>query len=125
MGTQQKLIVLGMLVLTVAGLGAQGTATLVRQGQSVRFHETLRPANSASETKIVGRIVDIRKLPVAHVKVQLRNLLDGSVRQESESNDNGEYAFILEEPGTYVVEMVLQNGSVLALSNAGSLANHQ
>lgn len=125
MGTQEKLTVLAMLILAVAGLGAQGTATLVRQRQSVHFDETLRPANAASETKIVGRITDIRKMPVAHVKVQLRNLIDGTVRQESESDDDGQYSFIVQEPGTYVVEIVLLNGSVLALSNAGSLSRFE
>jgi len=125
MGTLKKLTVLAMLVLTVTGLGAQGTATLVRQRQSIRFDEALRPANAASETKIVGRIVDIRKLPVVHVKLQLRNLIDGTVRQESESDDNGEYSFTILDPGTYVVEMVLLNGSVLALSNAGSLSRFE
>jgi hypothetical protein len=125
MGTHKKLIVLAMLVQTVAGLGAQSTATLVRQGQSVHFNESLRPANSTGDTKIFGRIIDVRKMPVAHVKVQLRNLLDGTVEQESESNENGEYSFIVKDPGTYVVEMVLLNGSVLALSNAGSLARFE
>jgi hypothetical protein len=102
MGTQQKLTVLAMLVLAVAGLGAQGTATLVRQGQSVHFNETLRPANAASETKIVGRITDIRKMPVAHVKLQLRNLID--VRKRSDDDAGAHH------PGAtcYVVEMVLQ-----------------
>ena len=125
MGRQQKLTVLAMLLLAVAGLGAQGTATLVRQGQSVHFGETLRPVNAASETKIVGRITDIRNTPVAHVTVRLRNLSDGTVRQESESDDDGQYSFIVQEPGTYVVEMVLLNGSVLALSNAGSLSRFE
>ena len=125
MGTPKNLIVLAMLVLTVAGLGAQGTATLVRQRQSVRFDEAWRPANAPADTKIIGRIVDSRKAPVANVKVQLRNLLNGTVEQESETNDNGEYRFIVREPGIYVVEMVLLDGYVLALSNAGSLARYE
>lgn len=125
MRTQQNAIVLAMLVLTIAGLGAQGTATLVRQRQSVHFDETWRPANSRDETRIVGRIVDSRKMPVANVKVQLRNLVTGNVELEGETNDNGEYLFIVREPGTYIVEMVLQDGYVLALSNAGSLARFE
>ena len=125
MGTPRNLIVLAMLVLAVAGLGAQGTATLVRQRQSVHFDEAWRPANAPADTKIIGRIVDSRKAPVANVKVQLRNLLNGTVEQESETNDNGEYRFIVREPGTYEVEMVLLDGYVLALSNAGSLARYE
>jgi len=128
MRTPENAIVLAMLVLTMAGLGAQGTATLVRQRQSVHFDETWRPKNGrddTKDTKIVGRIVDSRKAPVANVKVQLRNLLTGTVDQEGETNENGEYRFIVSEPGTYVVEMVLLDGYVLALSNAGALARFE
>lgn len=125
MRTQENLVVLAMLALTVAGLGAQGTATLVGQRQGVRFEETWRPADATSEMKIVGRIIDIRKMPVAHVKVQLRNLLTGSVEQESESDENGDYTFIVKDPGTYVVEMVFSDGYVLALSNAVALARFE
>ena len=125
MRTQQNAIVLALLVLMVTGLGAQGTATLVRQRQSVHFDQTWRPANGRDETKIVGRIVDSRKMPVANVKVQLRNLFTGNVELEGETNENGEYLFIVAEPGTYVVEMLLQDGYVLALSNAGSLSRFE
>ena len=125
MRTQKNLTVLSMLVLTVAGLGAQGTATLVRQRQDVRFEETWRPANATSDTKIVGRITDSRKTPVAYVKVQLRNLLTGNVEQESESDENGDYTFIVKDPGTYIVEMVFSDGYVLALSNAAAVGRFE
>jgi len=57
--------------------------------------------------------------------VQLRNLGTGQLDQHSKSDENGEYLFIVEEPGTYVVEMAMVNGYVVALSNAGSLARYE
>ena len=114
-----------MLVLTVAGLGAQGTATLVRQRQSVHFDEAWRPANAPGDTKIIGRIVDSRKAPVANVKVQLRNLLERRRGARERNQRERRYRFIVRDPGTYVVEMVLLDGYVLALSNAGSLARFE
>ena len=44
---------------------------------------------------------------------------------ETIANDNGEYEFLVDDPGTYVVEMVMVDGYVLALSNAGSLARYE
>ncbi len=43
-------------------------------------------------------------------------------RAGSEANEQGKYLFEIVEPGTYVVEMVLVDGYIVALSNAGSLA---
>ena len=74
---------------------------------------------------IVGTVMDIGQVPVAYAKVQLRSLVTGNVQQEGESNENGEYQFLVDVPGTYVVEMVTVNGYVVALSNAGSLARFE
>jgi len=42
-----------------------------------------------------------------------------------ERTPNGEYQFVVEEPGTYVVEMAMVDGYVLALSNAGTLSRYE
>jgi hypothetical protein len=125
MSSQKNLIVCALLVLTAAGLEAQGTATLVRQRQGVRLAEPWRPANANSDTKIIGQVVDIRQVPVAYAKVQLRNLINGRVQQESASDGNGEYQFTVDDPGTYVVEVVLVDGYIIALSNAGTLSRYE
>jgi Carboxypeptidase regulatory-like domain len=84
-----------------------------------------RPAGTNGLTRVVGTVIDIRQIPVPHATVQLRNLDTGTVEQTSESDDEGGYAFEVEESGTYVVEMILVDGYVLALSNAGSLARFE
>jgi len=91
----------------------------------VTFAESWRPANVAGDTRIIGTVVDIGQTPVAGVTVRLRNLLTGQVAEETQSSETGEYAFQVENPGTYVVEMVMLDGSILALSNAGSLARYE
>ena len=125
MSTEKKLIVFAMLVLTVAGLDAQGTATLVRQRQGLRFAEPWRPVNTTGETRVIGHVIDIRQIPVPYARVQLRNLMNGTVLRESAADSNGEYQFTVEEPGTYLVEMLRVDGNVLALSNAGTLARFE
>lgn len=76
-------------------------------------------------TRLIGSVIDVRQVPVGNVRVQLRNLNTGSVEQEADANGLGEYEFSLEEPGSYIVEMVMVDGYVVAISNAGSIAQFE
>jgi hypothetical protein len=64
-------------------------------------------------------------VPVSYAKVQLRNLGTGIVLATFDTNEMGEYTFDVSEPGTYVVEMLVLDNYVLALSNAVSLARNE
>lgn len=118
------------VLILCSGVIAIGGATVVA-GQIVpaaprlRFAEPYRPAGQKGDTQIIGTVIDIRQSPVRNAKLQLRNLANGVVAQEGTSNENGEYAFNLEESGTYVVEMVMVDGNVVALSNAGTLSRFE
>lgn len=121
------------IAVVCAALGAM-SADLLAQGsirfvppptQGVKFSQPWRPAGAGGDTKIIGTVIDIRQSPVGHVKIQLRSLVTGAVEEEVESNENGEYEFAGGAPGTYVVEMVMLDGSVIALSNAGTLARYE
>lgn len=119
--------VLGLTLIASAGLVAQrGT---IRRGNSglvgPTFAERWRPANTGGQTRIIGTVIDIRMVPVANTRVQLRSLVNGTVQQASETNENGEYVFDVEDPGAFVVEMALTDGQVVALSNAGTLARYE
>ena len=108
-----------------AVLTAQTGIRLVQPPRpDVTLAETWRPT-SASNTRIVGHVIDIRHSPVAFAQVRLRNLLTGQVAQTATADDNGEYQFIIDEPSTYVVEMLELDGYVIALSNAGTLARYE
>jgi hypothetical protein len=125
MSARNSFVLVAILFATVAGLKAQGTATLVRQRQGVNFAEAWRPPNTRGDTRVIGQVVDIRDMPVAQANLQLRNLINGTVKTGAVSDANGEFQFTVEEPGTYVVEMVMAGGDVIALSNAGSLARYE
>ena len=114
-----------LAVSAVAVSAKQGVATLVPQARALKFAEPWRPNGAGSATRVIGSVIDIRQVPVARAKVQLRNLATGAVDQVTESNANGEYAFEMDASGTYIVEMVLVDGYILSLSNAGSLARFQ
>ena len=124
MTTHQRLIVVAMLVAAVAGLDAQGTATLLRQRQGVTFAETWRPIGSG-QTRVIGQVIDILQTPVSNARVQLRNLISGGLEGSGSTDANGAYTFTVENPGSYVVEMTMVDGFVVALSNAGALARYE
>jgi hypothetical protein len=90
----------------------------------VTFTEPYRPPNRGA-TRVIGTVIDIRQVPVANARVQLRDLTTGAVLTQADTNENGEYAFELDESGTYIVEMVMVDGYIVALSNAGSLARYE
>jgi hypothetical protein len=95
------------------------------QRSAVTFAAPWRPAGASTVTRILGTVIDIRQVPVAHARVQLRNLDTGNIEQEDDANEAGEYGFELTEPGTFVVEMVMVDGYVLALSNAGAIGRYE
>ena len=120
------LVIAGALSISVYAEQRRGEAVLVRPPVSpaVRFSGPWRPAGSG-ETKVIGSVIDIRQIPVPNASVQLRDLRTGAVIATDETNDLGEYEFLVDAPGGYVVEMILVNNVVLALSNAGSLSRFQ
>src|SRR5215208_4028368 len=124
MSARKSLGVLGIVFATIAGLDAQGTATLIRLRQGVSFAEAWRP-NGRSDTRIIGQVIDVRQIAVANARVQLRNLVSGRIQQTTETNASGDYQFLIDDPGTYVVEFTMIDGDVVALSNAGSLARYE
>lgn len=124
----RTIVAISVLVIAAGTfMSAQGgTVRFVPpQPRMIRLLEPWRPAGRNGDTKIIGSVIDIRQTAVSHAKVQLRNLANGQVEQEAESGSAGEYEFSVAEPGTYVVEMVLVSGQVVALSNAGALARFQ
>jgi hypothetical protein len=126
MSIRANAIAWGLILASGAVLTAQTGIRLVQPPRpGITLAEAWRPATASSDTKIIGNVIDIRHFPVAFAQVQLRNLLTGKIAQTATANDNGEYQFIIDEPSTYVVEMTMLDGYVLALSNAGSLARYE
>lgn len=116
----------GLMAVGAAGISArQGVASLVPRVQSLKFAEPWRPNRGSGATRVIGTVIDIRQVPVAGAKVQLRNLYTGAIDLAGESNANGEYEFALDTSGSYVVEMVRLDGYVISLSNAGTVARFE
>lgn len=122
----RRLIIAALCALSVTG----GTSLLAQQGfipapTGVRRAEPWRPALGHGDTRIVGSVIDLMQQPVAYARVQLRNLAIGVVEQETTANANGEYSFTVDNPSSYVVEMVMVDGHIVALSNAGTVGRYE
>lgn len=128
MGTRISSIAWGLVVISGIGLTAQttGVRRVDPPRPGVTFTEAWRPTYAPTgETKIIGTVIDIRQVPVAYAQVQLRNLLTGEIPQKTQADGDGHYEFVVDQPSTYVVEMLVVDGYVIALSNAGSLAKYE
>ncbi len=125
--SKQLFAAICLTMIASAGLVAQRST--VTRGNSGLVGPTLaerwRPANQAGATRVIGTVIDIRMVPVANARVQLRSLVNGTVQQAQDTNEAGEYTFDVEDPGTFVVEMALTDGQIVALSNAGTLARFE
>ena len=116
----------GLLMAVGAGVTAQQQVRpLVSAETSLRFMQPWQPSTVTGATQIIGTVIDIRQVPVANAKVRLRNLNTGQIEQEAITNEKGEYVFEVVEPGSYVVEMVMIDGTIIALSNAGVLRRYE
>lgn len=129
---QQLLANLGVVLALGVGAAAADQGGTIRRQEPPRPRPEIErsavnfvPTNATGATRVVGSVIDIRQVPVINVRLQLRNLDTGNVEQQADSNDLGEYEFEVDESGTYIVEMVMVDGYVVGLSNAGSLARFE
>ncbi len=127
----QLVVNLSLILALGAGVAAEQGGTIRRElppppsRQIERSAVNFSAPSSPGPTRVIGTVIDIRRIAVAGVTIQLRNLDTGNVEEKIESNELGEYEFEIDESGTYIVEMVLADGSTLAISTAGSLARFQ
>ncbi len=129
---QQLLANLGVVLALGVGAAAEQGGGAIRRQEPPRPRPEIErsavnfvPTNATGATRVIGSVIDIRQIPVGGVTVQLHNLDTGNVEQQIETDEKGEYQFVLEESGSYIVEMKMVDGYVIALSNAGSVARSQ
>jgi hypothetical protein len=82
-----------------------------------------RPATtSSSSTSIMGSAWNADNSPIPGARVQLRDLVSGKVRAAAVADENGRFTFTNIERGTYVVELVGQNGKIITVGHAFVIA---
>jgi hypothetical protein len=123
MRTKYLAVCAGLVALT--GVTALAQQVFVPPRPGIRAVEPYTPDGVTGLTRVTGEVFDVHLLPVKKAKVRIRNLATGRIEGETIANERGEYEFTVIEPSTYVVEMLIDGGYVVALSNAGSVSRYE
>lgn len=71
---------------------------------------------------IVGTAWKADNAPLAGAKVRLRSVVTGKIDGAAVADDQGQFRFAHTRAGTYIVELVDENGRVLAVGHVFSIA---
>jgi hypothetical protein len=112
------------MALTGALTGvALWSATLGAQAPRMTLSPRARTSVQAIVSHITGTAItmDEPPKPVTGLKVRLR-AQSGQTVALTDLDDQGEFSFAVEEPGTYYVELLDQRGRVVAVEDIGETA---
>jgi hypothetical protein len=122
---RSRFFVIFSALMALASATALAQQAFVPARQGVRSWQSLLPPGPGGAAKVVGAVLDVEQQRVANARVQLRNLVTGSIDGESVSSVNGEYEFTVLDPSTFAVEMVAIGGGIVAVSNAAPVGRSQ
>jgi hypothetical protein len=77
---------------------------------------------AARATLIQGNAWTAENAPIPAARLRLRNVASGKIQGATTANEAGQFTFANVEPGTYLVELVNQSASVLAVSHVFTVA---
>jgi hypothetical protein len=114
-------VAVAMAALPVAP--ALGTAAISAQSDGRYLVTPGRPSVAVVRIgSIVGTAWMHDNTPIAHGLLRLRNIVTGRIMMGTQSDAMGRFDFDKVPPGSYVVELVNQEGSVRAVSQMFSVA---
>jgi hypothetical protein len=77
---------------------------------------------ATGQTSVLGAAWRVDNSPIPGARVQLRNLVNGRVEATAVANEAGRFMFTRIEGGTYVVELVGENGKIVTVGHAFVIA---
>jgi hypothetical protein len=77
---------------------------------------------AGGSTSVLGVAWKVDNTPIPNARVQLRNLVSGKVEAHAVADQVGQFSFPRLEGGTYVVELLGENGRVLTVGHAFVIA---
>jgi hypothetical protein len=72
-------------------------------------------ASRLPATTVVGTVWKADKKPIPNAKLRLRNVITGSVQATTVADSTGQFLFTSIESGSYIVELISDRGSILAV----------
>src|SRR3990170_3745471 len=79
-------------------------------------------APSSTAGTILGTVWDAQSRPIPDAQVRLRNLTTGKVEATARASQSGQFTFQNVEGGNYVLELLNDEGRVLAVGQTFSVA---
>src|SRR5258708_17038652 len=73
-------------------------------------------------TSVLGAAWKVDNSPIPGARVQLRNLVSGKVEARAVADLSGQFTFSRIEGGTYVVELLGENGKIVTVGHAFVIA---
>ena len=114
-----RTLTVGVCLLALSA--ASASASAARQGQTPAPRATL----TAHAGVILGVVRDGTERPVAAARLRVRDLTSGRIVMAGRSDQEGGFHFTGVPSGSYVVELVDENGTVRALSGTCSITSGQ
>lgn len=99
-----------------------GAAVLIAFGAGVSRAGDARMTANGRTTSVLGSAWNADSSPVKGAHLRLRNVLSGVVEATAIANDDGRFTFENVEGGTYVVELVSDNGRILTVGHPFTIA---
>jgi hypothetical protein len=94
----------------------------VVHAQAAAPDATIPVAPRSAATQVSGVAFHVDDTPIARAKLQLRNVVSGTIAGAAVANQGGQFVFIDITPGIYVVELISRSAKVLAVSDAVAVA---
>ncbi|HZB26022.1 MAG TPA: carboxypeptidase-like regulatory domain-containing protein [Vicinamibacterales bacterium] len=114
-----RIVAVGVCLLALSAAAGPSSAAWQRQAPAPRATLT------AHAGVIVGVVRDGTERPVAAARLRLRDLTSGRILMTGRSDHEGGFRFTGVPSGSYVVELVDENGTVRALSGTCSMSSGQ
>jgi hypothetical protein len=116
-------VALSMASVAASAAAAKATAKAVAKGAGISVSPALPGgAVGARATSILGAAWHADNSPVPLARVRLRNVLSGRIAATTTADDRGQFAFNDVDSGSYVIELVSENGRVLAIGHTFTVA---
>lgn len=101
-----------MAIVAVVALLPAGHLTLARAQSGA---DPLRGPVRADAGSVTGTVWNRNDTPVFPARLRLRDVTSGSIVRTTEGDHLGRFTFVRVPPGSYIVELVDNSGSVMAL----------
>jgi hypothetical protein len=109
-----------LVVVLVCGMSAPPAASGLPPAR-IPSRVGATPASNGS-TSVLGVAWKVDNTPIPSARLRLRNLVSGKVEATAVSDLTGQFTFAGIEGGTYVVELLGENGKVVTVGHAFVIA---